>query len=152
MCAVKNLPGLESKEDQIELMKEANQLSTWEEDNFHCNSKEPTSGRILLNGLEHLRDVYPDVVIDSIHEFVYQLNKVVNLENAHYYYPEIKPSGTSPKVNYDNMETEQPGLYMIGDCHNTNSIIKSAIEGFIFANNILEKEKEEVKSQNDFTN
>ena len=149
MCAVKNLPGLESKEDQIELMKKVNQLPTWEEDNFHCNGKEPTSSRILLNGLEHLRNVYPDVVIDSIHEFIYQLNKVVNLENARYYYPEIKPSGISPKVNYNNMETEQPGLYMIGDCHNTNSIIKSAIEGFIFANNILEKE--EVKDQNDFT-
>ena len=151
MCAVKNLSGLECKEDQIELMKKVNQLPTWEEDNFFLGGKEPTSGRLLLNGLEHLRGIYPDVVIDSIHEFIYQLNKVVNLENAHYYYPEIKPSGTSPKVNYNNMETEQPGLYMIGDCHNTNSIIKSAIEGFIFANNILEKEKEEVK-ESDFTN
>ena len=149
MCAVKNLPGLESKEDQIELMKEVNQLPSWKEDNFTViENKEPTSGRMLLDGLEHLRELYPDCVIDSIHEFVYQLNKVVNLENAHYFYPEIKPSGTSPKVNYNNMETEQPGLYMIGDCHNTNSIIKSAIEGFVFANNVLlkMKEKEEVNN------
>ena len=153
MCAVKNLPGLECKEDQIELMKEVNQLPTWEEDNFSFGKNEkPVAGRRLLDGLEHLRGLYPDVVIDSIHEFTYQLNKIVNIANAYYYYPEIKPSGTSPKVNYKNMETEQPGLDMIGDCHNTNSIIKSAIEGFIFANNILEKEKDEVKSQNDFTN
>lgn len=158
MCAVKNLPGLESKEDQIELMKEVNQLSTWENDNFNFYPmiKEPTSDRMLLDGLEHLRDIYPDVVIDSIHEFVYQLNKVVNLENAHYFYPEIKPSGTSPKVNYENMETEQKDLYMIGDCHNTNSIIKSAIEGFIFANHILLLEEtknklKEVENQDDFT-
>lgn len=139
MCAVKNLPGLECKEDQIELMKEVNQLKCWEEDNFKASrdDKDPVANRKLLDGLEHLRSLYPDVVIDSIHEFVYQLNKVVNLENAHYYYPEIKPSGTSPKVNYSNMETEHPRLYMIGDCHNTNSIIKSAIEGFIFANYIL---------------
>ena len=151
MCAVKNLPGLESKEDQIELMKKVNQLPTWEEDNFLLGCKEPTSGKLLLNGLEHLRGIYPDCVIDSIHEFTYQLNKIVDLKEAHYYYPEIKPSGKSPKVNYGNMETEQPGLYMIGDCHNTNSIIKSAIEGFIFANHILdmvdmvEKELEKVK-------
>ena len=137
MCAVKNLPGLSNKEEQIELMKEVNHLPDWEEDNFWCGSKEPCAHRLLLNGLEHLRGIYPDCVIDSIHEFVYQLNKVVNLENAHYYYPEIKPSGTSPKVNYNSMETEQKNLYMIGDCHNTNSIIKSAIEGFIFANHIL---------------
>ena len=151
MCAVKNLPGLESKEDQIELMKEVNQLSRWKEDNFTTiENKEPKSSKKLLDGLEHLRELYPDCVIDSIHEFVYQLNKIVDLSKAHYYYPEIKPSGTSPKVNYNNMETEQPGLYMIGDCHNTNSIIKSAIEGFIFANSILlkieEKEKEEVNN------
>lgn len=142
MCAVKNFPGLENKEDQIELMKKINQLSRWEEDNFTTmGNKEPKSNKKLLDGLEYLRKLYPDCVIDSIHDFIYQLNKIVDLSNAHYYYPEIKPSGTSPKVNYNNMETEQKNLYMIGDCHNTNSIIKSAIEGFIFANYILSEVK-----------
>lgn len=137
MCAVKGLNDLTSKEEQIEKMKGVNKLPTWEEDNFNLGGKEPVAKRLLLDGLEHLRGIYPDVVIDSIHEFTYQLNKVVDLSKAHYYYPEIKPSGSSPKVD-ENMETEQKGLYMIGDCHNTNSIIKSAIEGFIFANYILE--------------
>ena len=139
MCAVKNLPGLENKEDQIELMKAVNQLPDWEEDNFWCGSKEPCACRFLLGGFEHLDGLYPDCVINSLYDFVNELNKIVDLSKAHYYYPEIKPSGTSPKVNYNNMETEQHNLYMIGDCHNTNSIIKSAIEGFIFANYILDE-------------
>lgn len=137
MCAVKGLNELTSKEEQIERMKEVNKLPTWEEDNFNLGGKEPVAKRLLLDGLEHLRGIYPDVIIDSIHEFTCQLSKIVDLSKAHYYYPEIKPSGSSPKVD-ENMETEQKGLYMIGDCHNTNSIIKSAIEGFIFANHILE--------------
>lgn len=151
MCAVKNLPGLESKEDQIELMKKINQLEDWESDNFWCGSKEPCAYRLLLDGFEHLKGLYPNCVIDALYEFTHQLNKVVDLSKAHYYYPEIKPSGTSPKVNYNNMETEQSNLYMIGDCHNTNSIIKSAIEGFIFANYILD-EIERLKLEKELKN
>ena len=130
-------------------MKKVNQLEDWESDNFWCGSKEPCAYRHLLDGFEHLDGLYPDCVINSLYDFVGELNKVVDLSKAHYYYPEIKPSGTSPKVNYNTMETEQKGLYMIGDCHNTNSIIKSAIEGFIFANNILNIEEANLKEKDE---
>lgn len=132
MCEVEGLENYNTKEEQIELMKKVNSLTSWEYDNFdeegNTNPK-----RLLLGGFKHLIGLYPDEVIKSMTDFVWELNKVVDLSNAHYLYPETKLSGNIPELNYSTFETKQPNLYMIGDCAISRGIVKSSYTGWKFA-------------------
>ena len=137
MCEVEGLNDYNTKEDQIDLMKKINNYPTWEKDNFTDGL--PKAKRKLLNGFDFLIGYYPQEVVDSLTDFVYNLNKLVDLSKAVFYYPEVKLSGSVPDINYDTFETEFKNLYMIGDCTISRGILKSSYIGYKFARNILEE-------------
>lgn len=146
MCEVSGLNNYKTKEDQIDLMKEINKLPTWKNDNFTNNRTDPK--RELLDGFEFLRGVYPDVVVDSLTNFVYNLNKLVDLSKAHFLYPEVKLSGTTPEINH-SFETSLKNLYIIGDASVSRGIIKASISGIMLAEHIINDLKvKEVESKN----
>lgn len=134
ICEVTGLDKYSTKEEQISLMKKVNNLSSWKNDNLDDNGK-PHPIKKLLDGFNHLRGLYPDEVLDSMEQFSQELNQIVNLENAHYLYPEIKLSGSTPILN-KYFETEKNNLYMIGDCALSRGILKSALMGIILAEHI----------------
>lgn len=134
ICECEGLEGFETKEKQIEFLKQVNSISCWKEDNLDENGN-PKAKRELLKGFPQLVGIYPFEVIESLTDFISNLNKIVNLSHAHYYYPESKLSGVLPQINYKTYETTQPNLYIIGDCLNTRGIVKSSYEGYLFANN-----------------
>lgn len=133
ICEVNGLNDYKFKEDQIELMKKINSISTWEEDNFRIIEEEPQPKRYLTHGFPHLMGYYPDEVITSLEKFIIELNNLVDLSKAKYLYPEVKLSGVIPNLNYKTFETEQKNLYMIGDCAISRGIIKSSITGIMLA-------------------
>lgn len=137
MCEVEGLNDYNTKEDQIDLMKKINNYPTWEKDNFTNNL--PKAKRKLLNGFDFLIGYYPQEIVDSLTDFVYNLNKLVDLSKAVFYYPEVKLSGSVPNINYNTFETEFKNLYMIGDCTISRGILKSSYIGYKFAKNILEE-------------
>ena len=139
ICECEGLKGFETKEKQIEFLKKVNSISCWKEDNLDENNN-PKAKRELLRGFPQLVGIYPFEVIESLTDFISNLNKVVDLSHAHYYYPESKLSGVLPQVNYKTYETTQPNLYIIGDCLNTRGIVKSSYEGYLFASNFKEIE------------
>ncbi len=139
ICEIEGLNKYSSKENQINLIRNINNISTWKYDNFNNIDEEPVPKRKLLDGFEHLKGYYPGEVIESLNNFINELNKIVNLNNARYLYPEVKLSGEVPDLNYKTFETKQPNLYMIGDCSVSRGIIKAAITGIIFAENQLKE-------------
>ena len=125
-----------TKEDQINLIKSINSIEGWEEDNLDSKGN-PSPKSKLLKGFDKLKGYYPDEIIYSLEDFTQNLNKVVDLKNAHYLYPEIKLNdGYSPKLDKNYM-SEIKNIYMIGDCAYTRGIIKAAIMGMKFANYIV---------------
>lgn len=133
MCEVDGLTGYESREKQIVLMQKINALPTWKEDNFQ--NGEVVASRKLLDGFDHLVGTYPAEILDALNQFIKAFGTLVGLSKAVYYYPEVKPSGFKVKTNA-GFETEQPGLYFIGDCLNTRGIIKASYEGYELANHM----------------
>lgn len=139
ICELDGMPEYNSKENQIEMMKKVNSISTWKEDNLDDKGN-PYPKRKLLNGFEHLRGIYPDAVINELTKFVSELNRVINLDKAKYLYPEVKLSGEIPNLS-DSFETTKKNLYMIGDCSYSRGIMKAVTCGVIFAEHILEETK-----------
>lgn len=133
ICEIEGLKEYSTKTEQIQLMKKVNNLPTWEDDNF-SPSKGLDPKRKLLDGFEHLRGTYPDEVIDALTKFSAELNKIVDLNKAHYLYPEVKLSGNIPKLNYNNFNIPNTNIYMIGDCAISRGIVKASYTGWKFAN------------------
>lgn len=138
MCELDGMPEYNSQSNQIEMMKKVNNLPTWKEDNLDGFGN-PSPKRNLLEGFEHLRGIYPDIIINELTKFVSELNRVVNLNKAKYLYPEIKLSGEIPDLN-PSFETTKKNLYMIGDCSYSRGIMKAVTCGVIFAEHILEEQ------------
>lgn len=135
MCECTGL-NFDTKQKQIELLKSINSLPTWKSDNFTENKIVPK--RKLLAGFDVLSSYYPSEVIESMTDFMWQLNKVIDLSNAHYLYPEIKLNEGRRPLLTEGWETTKKNLYMIGDCSYTRGIIKSIISGIQFADNLEE--------------
>lgn len=152
MCEIEGLEKYDSKEKQILLMKYINQSSNWFDDNYILEDKEwvvkPTTPLLesesdtfpCSTGIRYLSYLYPKEVVGAMGDFVNELNKIVPLDNATYLYPEVKLSGYTPELNFNTYETKEPGLYMIGDCVISRGIVKAAITGLMFAENLIEGE------------
>lgn len=134
MCEIEGLEEFKNKEDQISLMKKINAIPEWEKDNLSVN-EDGRKGRKLLDGFEVLLKAYPQEVILSLYYFVAELHRLIGLDNAYYYYPEVKLNGPMPEADPFTFETTYPGLYMLGDCLLSRGIVKSMITGFRFAEN-----------------
>lgn len=139
MCEVEGLSQYNTKEEQIELMKNINKISTWEDDNISNieTGIEPIAKRKLLDGFPQLEGIYPEEILLSLKDFIRELGKLVDLSRAHYLYPEVKLSGESPDINYSTFETDHKNLYMIGDCVCSRGIVKAGYTGFSFAESLL---------------
>lgn len=140
MCEVTGLKDYVKKDNQIQLMRDVNNLDYWYEDNY---TNDINTGieiidpkRKLLNKFPQLVGVYPDEVILSLEKFVNKLSNLIDLNKAYYAYPEIKLNGEIPYINPKTFETTQPNLYMIGDCAYSRGIVKAGIEGILFAENL----------------
>lgn len=144
MCEIDGLDGYSSKESQIELMKKINKIDTWYDDNFYNDDKLEEDlvlpKRKLLDGFDFLKGYYPQEAIESLTDFISELNKIVDLSKAHFLYPEVKLSGEIPNLNYKTFETKLKNLYMIGDCAISRGIVKSSLTGIILADNLMEEE------------
>lgn len=127
MCEVSGLKKYNSKAKQIELTKKVNNKENWLTDNFN-NDGEVRPIRELLKGFKHLKGYYPKVVINSLTDFMWELNKLVDLSKAKYLYPEVKLN-EGKAVQTTNWESSLKGLYFIGDCNYTRGIIKSLLSG-----------------------
>jgi uncharacterized FAD-dependent dehydrogenase len=140
MVEAEGLKEYNSKESQVDLMKKINGLPFWLHDNFNDSNLAILSPkRKLLDGFQYLKGIYPDKILYSLTGFVSELNQIVDLSNAYFYYPEVKLSGMIPDVDYNTFETKQPGLYMIGDCLITRGIVKSSYTGYKLALGLLNK-------------
>lgn len=140
MCEVEGLDKYNTKEEQIELMKQVNAIDTWYSDNFYNDHKigeVVLPKRKLLEGFEQLEGLYPKEVIDSMVDFVKELGKLIDLSKAHYLYPETKLSGNIPELNYKTFETKQHNFYMIGDCAISRGIVKASYTGWKFAKEFI---------------
>ena len=135
MCEVSGLKKYNSKEKQIELMKNINTKEHWVEDNFNSND-EVRPVRELLKGFKHLKGYYPKVVIDSLTDFVWELNKLVDLNKAKYLYPEVKLN-EGKTIQTTNWESSLKGLYFIGDCNITRGIVKAFLSGLQVAEGLI---------------
>ena len=139
MCEVEGTDKFDTKDKQINLMKEINASDMWKFNNFDIDgSVEPKCK--LLGGLTAIEKYYPKEVIKSIKDFIQELNKVVDLSNAHYLYPEVKLNEGRKPLLTNGWETNVKGLYMIGDATSwTRGILKSSISGIQFAGEFLVK-------------
>ena len=138
MCEVEGTDKFDSKDKQINLMKEINASDMWEFNNFdNDGSVKPKCA--LLGGLTAIEKYYPKEVIKSMKDFIQELNKVVDLSNAHYLYPEVKLNEGRKPLLTEGWETSVNGLYMLGDCTSyTRGILKSSASGEMFAEHFLE--------------
>lgn len=144
MCEVAGLSGYDTKQEQISLMQNINKYPTWKADNFDANG-EVLPKRKLLDGVDFLKEAgYPAEVCASINDFIQELSKLVNLENAKFLYPEVKLSGVVPDINYKTFETSQKDLYMLGDCCISRGIFKGICTAIIFAKNQLVGEQDDI--------
>ncbi len=152
MCEIEGLEQYDSKEKQINLMKYVNNASNWFNDNYALEGNDwvvkPTiplledSADIFpyTSGIRYLGYLYPKEVVGVMEDFIKELNKIIPLTNAKYLYPEVKLSGYTPELNFNTFETKEPGVYMIGDCVISRGIVKAAITGLMFAENLIEGE------------
>ena len=137
MCEVEGTDKFDTKDKQINLMKEINNDASWKYDNFDTNGNVRPKHKLLGN-LTVIERYYPKEVIKSIKDFIQELNKVVDLSNAHYLYPEVKLNEGRKPLLTGGWETSIKGLYMLGDCTGyTRSILKSSISGLQFVDNFL---------------
>ena len=137
MCEVEGTDKFDTKDKQINLMKEINASDMWEFNNFdNDGSVKPKCA--LLGSLKDIEKYYPKEVIKSIKDFIQELNKIVDLSNAHYLYPEVKLNEGRKPLLTEGWETSIKGLYMLGDCTGyTRSILKSSISGLQFVDSFL---------------
>lgn len=135
ICEVTGLEKYNTKEEQINLMKKINEISTWKVDNYVCG--EVKSHKKLLNGFKNLEGYYPKEILIAMSDYINNLSKIVDLSKATYVYPEVKLSGEYPDINYNSFETKEKGLYMIGDCICSRGLVKSFISGMMFASNFI---------------
>lgn len=154
MCEIEGLEEYNSKEKQILLMKYINNTPNWFNNNYRrdpnrdiwvvspkvplLESESPTYP--FMEGISFLDKMYPKEVVVAMRDFVKKLNKIVPLDNAKYLYPEVKLSGYTPELDFTTYETKEPGLYMIGDCVISRGIVKAAITGLMFAENLTKGE------------
>ena len=138
MCEVEGTDKFDTKDKQINLMKEINASSMWEFNNFDIDGSVKPKCK-LLGGLTAIEKYYPKEVIKSMKDFIQELNKVVDLSQAHYLYPEVKLNEGRKPLLTDGWETNVKGLYMIGDATSwTRGILKSSASGEMFAEHFLE--------------
>ena len=137
MCEVEGTDKFDSKDKQINLMKEINASDMWEFNNFDIDGSVKPKCK-LLGELTAIEKYYPKEVIKSIKDFIQELNKVVDLSQAHYLYPEVKLNEGRKPLLTDGWETNIKGLYMIGDCTAyTRGILKSSLSGIMFVEYFL---------------
>lgn len=138
MCEVEGTDKFDTKDKQINLMKEINASDMWEFNNFDIDGSVKPKCK-LLGGLTAIEKYYPKEVIKSMKDFIQELNKIVDLSNAHYLYPEVKLNEGRKPLLTDGWETSVKGLYMLGDCTSyTRGILKSSASGEMFAEHFLE--------------
>ena len=133
MCEVEGTDKFDTKDKQINLMKEINASDMWEFNNFDIDgSVKPKCA--LLGDLTAIEKYYPKEVIKSMKDFIQELNKVVDLSNAHYLYPEVKLNEGRKPLLTESWETSIKGIYMLGDCTSyTRGILKSSASGIQFS-------------------
>lgn len=137
ICEVEGTDKFDSKDKQINLMKEINASDMWEFNNFDIDGSVKPKCK-LLGELTAIGKYYPKEVIKSIKDFIKELNKVVDLSQAHYLYPEVKLNEGRKPLLTDGWETNIKGLYMIGDCTAyTRGILKSSLSGIMFVEYFL---------------
>lgn len=137
MCEVEGTDKFDSKDKQINLMKEINASDMWEFNNFDIDGSVKPKCK-LLGELTAIEKYYPKEVIKSMKDFIQELNKVVDLSQAHYLYPEVKLNEGRKPLLTDGWETNIKGLYMIGDCTAyTRGILKSSLSGIMFVEYFL---------------
>lgn len=137
MCEVEGTDKFDSKDKQINLMKEVNASDMWEFNNFDIDGSVKPKCK-LLGELTAIEKYYPKEVIKSMKDFIQELNKVVDLSQAHYLYPEVKLNEGRKPLLTDGWETNIKGLYMIGDCTAyTRGILKSSLSGIMFVEHFL---------------
>lgn len=137
MCEVEGTDKFDTKDKQINLMKEINNDDSWNYDNFDNNGNVKPKCKLLGN-LTAIEKYYPKEVIKSMKDFIQELNKVVDLSNAHYLYPEVKLNEGRKPLLTEGWETNIKGLYMLGDCTSyTRGILKSSLSGLQFVDHFL---------------
>ena len=118
-------------------MKEINASDMWEFNNFDIDGSVKPKCK-LLGELTAIEKYYPKEVIKSMKDFIQELNKIVDLSQAHYLYPEVKLNEGRKPLLTDGWETNIKGLYMIGDCTAyTRGILKSSLSGIMFVEHFL---------------
>lgn len=101
----------------------------------NINSKLPDSPYKILD-ISKLRSTkMPKVVVDYIIDFVKDLNKIVKIDDAVFYVPEIKL--VNKRIRADKFGKIANNLYLIGDVITSRGILQSAATGLILADNIL---------------
>lgn len=139
MCEVEGTDKFDTKNKQINLMKEINASDMWKFNNFDIDGSVKPKCK-LLGSLTAIEKYYPKEIIESMKDFIQELNKVVDLSNAHYLYPEVKLNEGRKPLLTNGWETNVKGLYMIGDATSwTRGILKSSISGIQFAGEFLIK-------------
>lgn len=137
MCEVEGTDKFDSKDKQINLMKEINASDMWEFNNFDIDGSVKPKCK-LLGELTAIEKYYPKEVIKSMKDFIQELNKIVDLSQAHYLYPEVKLNEGRKPLLTKGWETSVKGLYMLGDCTSyTRGILKSSLSGLQFVDHFL---------------
>ena len=137
MCEVEGTDKFDTKDKQINLMKKINASDMWEFNNFDNDGSVKPKCKLLGN-LTAIEKYYPKEVIKSMKDFIQELNKVVDLSNAHYLYPEVKLNEGRKPLLTEGWETNIKGLYMLGDCTSyTRGILKSSLSGLQFVDHFL---------------
>lgn len=134
ICETSGISEYNLKENQIELMKRINADKNFMNDNFQEDGT-LLKGRPLINDFfstrgdnSILEKYYPKEVMDALKKFIISLISNIPMDNAKYFYPEVKLSGNRPALS-ENFETEKKGLFMIGDASITRGIVKSTYTG-----------------------
>ena len=103
ICEITGDESLATRDAQVKLMRAINSDDNWKQDNFDINGN-VVPQQPLLGNFETLGKYYPTYVIECIKDFVKSLSQLVNLDKAHYLYPEIKLNNNTPLLN-KNLET-----------------------------------------------
>ncbi len=119
-----------TKQEQFDLCIKVNKAKNFEADN--------KKGRSLLEDFKNedfckndaIEQNYPSYTKIALYEFIQELNKIVDLSKAVYFFPEAKFQETQGSAKYsENFETTKEGLFFVGDCVATRGIVKAAYTG-----------------------
>ena len=131
------------KENGSELIRQINDTKEFannfdKEGNLGKGRKLLDDFSCIYNKNKAIRNIYPTEIKYALTDFISELQKVIDLSKARYYFPEWKASASHPFVS-DNGETELSGLYYIGDCCLTGSIQKAVITSLMFCQSLVDK-------------